>query len=350
VVTAERADDPAAEPAEPAEPRVSGVLVRALADVLVRRGIPPQEVIPHDGGRFPYCEPLDVRLPLRGYLQILQRAIARSGDPALALHAALDAHDSAFDMMAPLVAHLPSLRHALQEASRFSALVFEGAFLHMSEHTGTACLRLELPRVHDDGDRTLAEFVTAGLSRMLAAFGCTQRDIVAVHFEHRCPPHQASYAAAFFGKERFGEPFTGIELACAALDRPHLHNNPALQALMRAQAEQRLERLSRTQSPVERLRTYLRNQPIGRVPEMPVAARELRTSVRSLRRRLAERGCSYRELVQEAQREQACVLLRNPELTLQGVAHELGFADMSAFHRAFKRWTGVTAMEYRHAH
>jgi AraC-like DNA-binding protein len=80
---------------------------------------------------------------------------------------------------------------------------------------------------------------------------------------------------------------------------------------------------------------------------MTESARELGVSVRSLRRRLSEEGLSYRALRQELQRDQACALLRSSDLTLQGVAYALGYADLPSFHRAFKRWTGITACKYR---
>ncbi|HEX7478127.1 MAG TPA: helix-turn-helix transcriptional regulator [Polyangiales bacterium] len=79
------------------------------------------------------------------------------------------------------------------------------------------------------------------------------------------------------------------------------------------------------------------------------AARELGLSVRSLRRRLAEEGVCYRELAQNILEERSRQLLRDPEVSVQQAAHELGFADASAFHRAFKRWIGVTPSEFREA-
>jgi AraC-like DNA-binding protein len=49
------------------------------------------------------------------------------------------------------------------------------------------------------------------------------------------------------------------------------------------------------------------------------------------------------------QGERARAILRNPDFTVQGAADALGFTDPTAFHRAFRRWTGVTAVEYRNA-
>jgi AraC-like DNA-binding protein len=62
---------------------------------------------------------------------------------------------------------------------------------------------------------------------------------------------------------------------------------------------------------------------------------------------LEEEGTSFRELTQAALHEAACSMLRNPAVTLQSVAHALGFSDSSAFHRAFRRWCALTPAEYR---
>ena len=113
------------------------------------------------------------------------------------------------------------------------------------------------------------------------------------------------------------------------------------------QAEQRLERLARPNGVIDRLRMYLLAQPATRVPTMSAAARRLGVSVRTLRRRLGESGQSYRAVTQQMQGERACMLLRNPDLTLQSIASTLGFTDTTAFYRAFKRWTGRTASDYR---
>jgi AraC-like DNA-binding protein len=332
-----------------AEPEVSGMLLRALADVALQFGVAPDVLFEGEAKRLANCEPFEVRVPLPVYRGLLRRAIDLTRDQALGLRCGLQASESAFDLLAPLVAHVPTLRHALHETRQFQSLAFEGAAFHLTEVAGVACLRSEFPRSHDSTDRSIAEFLVAGFMRMLRAFGCTRADLHAARFEHRRPSYYHVYTDAFEGKERFAESFTGVEFSAHLLDRPHLHANPALQNLVHQQAEQRLGRFARPTGLIDRLRQYLLSQPAGRVPDMAVAARGLGVSVRTLRRRLAEAGESYRALTQVMQGERACTLLRNPDFTVQAVANVLGFTDITAFHRAFRRWTGLTACEYRHA-
>jgi AraC-like DNA-binding protein len=70
-------------------------------------------------------------------------------------------------------------------------------------------------------------------------------------------------------------------------------------------------------------------------------------SSRTLQRRLAEQGHSYRTLVDASRRQLAKHLLRKSDFSLIEVAFMTGFADQSAFTRAFKRWSGHTPRAYR---
>jgi AraC-like DNA-binding protein len=45
--------------------------------------------------------------------------------------------------------------------------------------------------------------------------------------------------------------------------------------------------------------------------------------------------------------ESACSMLRNPDQTVQSIAHALGFSSSASFHRAFIRWSTLTPREFR---
>ena len=125
-----------------------------------------------------------------------------------------------------------------------------------------------------------------------------------------------------------------------------MRRHSELHSLMLTQAERSLQRRWRPRSTTERVVAMLRDRPPARLPSMACAARGLGWSVRSLRRRLDEEGTSYRALTQEMTHEAACLMLRNQSLTLQTIAHTLGFTGPTAFYRAFRRWTGHSPSAY----
>ena len=77
-------------------------------------------------------------------------------------------------------------------------------------------------------------------------------------------------------------------------------------------------------------------------------ARELSTSVRTLRRQLAEEGTSFRELSAEV----SCLLaeeLLGAGMSVEDVAHRLGYASASSLTHAYRRWRGTTPGAYARA-
>jgi AraC-like DNA-binding protein len=81
--------------------------------------------------------------------------------------------------------------------------------------------------------------------------------------------------------------------------------------------------------------------------KMSTVARALGLSVRTLRRHLTAEAKSYSDIVNEALIAIAKTSLRDERRTIIETALDLGFADNTSFHRAFKRWTGLTPMEYQ---
>ena len=82
-------------------------------------------------------------------------------------------------------------------------------------------------------------------------------------------------------------------------------------------------------------------------PTLPMAARALNTSPRSLQRTLDRAGISYRDLTKRLELDRARVLLRDTDLRLREISQLLGYRDPSSFSRAFRHWTGVSPRDYR---
>jgi AraC-like DNA-binding protein len=76
-------------------------------------------------------------------------------------------------------------------------------------------------------------------------------------------------------------------------------------------------------------------------------ATQLGLNRRALRRRLAAERATLADLVDEARCRRACDELRRPDRNIKEISERLGYSEPSAFHRAFRRWTGQSPAQYR---
>jgi AraC-like DNA-binding protein len=92
----------------------------------------------------------------------------------------------------------------------------------------------------------------------------------------------------------------------------------------------------------------LRNQVPDDWPDLDALSRFLNLSSATLQRRLLAEGTNYRQLKDELRRDIAIELFSSSSLTVAEVAARTGFQETSAFHRAFRKWTGASPGMYRH--
>lgn len=83
------------------------------------------------------------------------------------------------------------------------------------------------------------------------------------------------------------------------------------------------------------------------MPSLEQLTKQLNMSARTLRRRLEKEGTSFQRIKDNARRDAAIAWLSQEELSVSDVAELSGFSDPSAFHRAFKRWTGKAPGHFR---
>jgi AraC-like DNA-binding protein len=326
---------------------VSGVLVRVLVDAAERAGVARGDLLRSANIDPARLVEADARFDLKEFATLQMQAMDLTRDEALGLHIIERFDDGAFDLISHLVVHAPTLREALGLCLQFQSLVMDETLMTLTETDTKATLQCHLPRTFERADRMLAEFAIAGLTRMVRFFGGSGVAPQAVCFEHSRPGHHRDYVRLFGDGVRFGQPTTSLVFDRAVLDRAQLYQHPELYGVLRSQAQRALDRVATELGPVDRLKRYLLARPPARIPDLSTAARDLGVSTRSLRRWLADDGTSYRSVVREILEASAGLLLRDPKLTIQQAAHALGFVNVGAFHRAFKRWTGLTPMQYR---
>ena len=149
---------------------------------------------------------------------------------------------------------------------------------------------------------------------------------------------------------RFDQQRTEITFAADYLDLPIRQTEASLDEFLKTAPAQLLVKFKNSSSLTSRIREVLKTHIGEEMPTLNDVASRLYLSPQTLRRRLATEGKSYQTVKDNLRRDAAIHLLLRPELTLEDVAQQVGFSETSTFHRAFKKWTGVTPGLYRQLH
>lgn len=97
----------------------------------------------------------------------------------------------------------------------------------------------------------------------------------------------------------------------------------------------------------DQVRGLLAPEAGGEIPDLATTARLLGLSPRTLRRRLEAEGTSFQQLKNHQRCRLAQQLLSESSLSVQAIAERCGFEEASAFHRAFRYWSGMTPGQFR---
>jgi AraC-like DNA-binding protein len=169
-----------------------------------------------------------------------------------------------------------------------------------------------------------------------------------VCFSHSAPEYASVFSEVFFTKVSFECEHNAIVFPVSMVNHPMRTADPALHAVLKRQADQELAALSDHNAFPAKVRAAIEAELGAGAPLEAVAAR-MHISPSSLRARLRQHGSTYSDVLDRLRRDRAKRALRQSQLSAAEVAHSLGFAHAPAFHRAFRRWFGMTPSEYREA-
>jgi AraC-like DNA-binding protein len=327
--------------------QVSMMMVRALAGEIERQGARRDRFLEQAGIDASAFEDANARVSIIDYLRALDAALEVSNDPALGIHMGEHASPVMFDVIGHLVAHAANMRESIQTTSRYARLAADGHDPLLVESEATAFYKLPSLRGNLPAVRLTAEFALTGFLILLRMYSGPSARPNFVSFAYDAPPYAAEYERVFGCPVQFGAEDTSLEFPRAWLDNTHAYRSPDLHALLETQAERMLGRLERKAVLTERVMQLLASHDPRALPTMDEVARTLHTSSRSLRRKLATEGAAFGELVERTLMNAAKRMLEDPRASIQETAYAMGFAAPAAFHRAFRRWTGLTPKQYK---
>jgi AraC-like DNA-binding protein len=242
----------------------------------------------------------------------------------------------------------PTLRGSFERAARYALVLTSVAGYELEKCFGGAFMHL-----HREGERRLG--MRLSNEATLASITALSREVSsqpfrpqAVYLKHDAPDHIDGHEAYFECPVHFGSDRDALRVTDEALRTANRVGDASIARFFDTLLEAELGTLDDTVPLDRRVLDRVSTSLSGGVPALSEVARELGMSGRTLQRRLADEGSSFQSLVDDARRKLAVRLLRKEgDATLSEVTFMTGFADQSAFTRAFKRWTGQTPGVFR---
>lgn len=295
-------------------------------------------------------DPALPRVPLAAYADLYNRVAAELDDEAFGLFSA-PMRCGGFEFLARGLVGARTLEEALHRLSRFLRVLLPDMAVSVERSGHHARLSIAesrpLAATVSDGGRVFAfEWLLRlihGLSCWLAGRGLA---LDAVAFPYPRPPHAADYALIYTANSTFGARRLEARFQANLLDLPLRRDEDALAAFL-AGAPGRIATLyRRDRDTVLAVRDIL-FAALPALPDLDAVAARLHLSPRSLHRRLADEGANFRQIKDALRRDLALSRLAKTDVPVAAIAAELGYADPSAFYRAFVAWTGAAPSDYR---
>lgn len=322
--------------------------IAVLADVLLEQGILLEAVLNGTDIHPDTLYSADTKISRRQLLNAYANAISLTNEPAIGLKVGRRLRVSEYGMYGYALMSSRTLRDALVFAIKYHQLA-------------TPTVRMSLLSDDDDNiaiflmeditfDDNLIEF---NLSVQFALVLSLFEDMLGDDFSFQqvrcmCPPpqHISDYEEILGCEVVFNAERNEIRFDEWWLGKTLRRANPITAELLAKTCDELLSKMNQQDDIVHQVIREVTGA-LEDSPGIEDIATKLAMSSRTLRRRLAEFGANFQEILQDVRRQIAIAYLRDTQMTVDDIAVRVGFADSANFRQAFKRWTGNPPSYYR---
>lgn len=288
----------------------------------------------------------ETRIPRHFAMDLLEEATHLTGDPMFGLHAAAQFEPGDLEVLEYAARSRPTLGEAMDCMARYARLL-DDAVEFSTERVGELAFWRFRIAPGAAQPRAVNDFVVATAMEFSRRNTAAYEAPLEVHVVHERPPYAAEYDKVFEAPVVFEAPCNAIVTKASRLDARMLHANPRIASAFENHARQLLEGLSRMRGITGRVRQEVMTQLQTGEVSMSETGSRLAMSVATLRRRLEDEGVTFSAVVDDVRKGLSTQYLRDPALSVTEIAFMLGFSNVTAFGRAFKRWTGLSPVAYR---
>jgi AraC-like DNA-binding protein len=290
----------------------------------------------------------DERVPIATVHDLLAATLLLTGDENIGLRAAREFKPGDYGAVEYVARSASTWADACEVLGRYVPLVNDA--LRFSTHAEGTKLRIQfdatLPLPRAVADFQSAAFIIAGKTTRPLDFAPEY----GAYFSHTEPEDLSEYRDVFAGAAlHFSAGFNGFVVDLEYNTMRLESADPNLHSLLRKHADAMLAELPSANRLIEQVRDLLMRELQGGTPTLHHIARKLSLGDRTLSRRLSDDGTTFKAQLDDLRERLARRYLSNSDLAISEITFLLGFSKASAFHRAFRRWTGQTPLEFRQA-
>jgi AraC-like DNA-binding protein len=291
----------------------------------------------------------DNRIPFAQLVALYETAAELTGDNDFGLHLGQNINPTAFDVVGYCALNSPTLGAAFARVARYHSIWTDGALFNLETANDASAIVYRYADTSIREHRQDAEMTLATVTTLCRNIASADFAPVTVEFQHDAPSDTSEHERLFRCPIEFQAPSNKLTFAMSFLSLPIAKADASLCAVLDRHAEELLAKFPPRDSVVDQVRGIIAGELRGGDPSLERVADQLGVTPRTLQRKLQELGTSHNELLDHMRRQLAMRYLREREMAICEVAYLLGFSESSSFHRAFKRWTGVTPKEFRNS-
>jgi len=326
---------------------ISIAFVREAAQAVARRGLDPAPHLARAGIAPPLLKSDSARVMPEAFGALWLAIAAALDDEFFGLDSRRMKVGS-FTMLCYLTLGAATLREALQRTCGFFSIVLEDISLALQGGAAEAVL---VVRTTGGAGRENRVFAHETLLVMVHGLMCwligRRIPIRRAQFAYAKPAWWREYQVVFCSDPVFGGADTRIVFGARFLDAPVVQTRDSARVFLRGAPANFILKYRDEQSLAARVRRRLRGLPPRTWPSQEQLARDFKLGASTLHRKLDQEGASFRSIKETLRRDLAIRYLSESALSIDDIAGELGFAEPSAFRRAFKQWTGVSPGVFR---
>jgi len=286
-------------------------------------------------------------IPFVSYLRLLNWAAEALSRDSLGLELAEIVEPGDFGVLGTALHHFTTMREVFHALSRFHSLVSQGIAFRFEEGDTEAAVIFDVLLSGEEDLRQDIEFTLALVAVTYRKGLGEEHAPLRVNFRHERPANTCAHQQLFGSTVKFNQAVNSIIFSNTGLDTLIAGRDDDTTRRFTSQLEGLIDSVQREETILANTHFYINNTLGTGSCDADSVASLMYMSRRTLARHLANMGTSFRELKETLLIRAAKSLLDKRPNDLGQVALELGYSDVTAFSRAFKKLVGVAPGKYR---